>query len=81
MIVSNVGSNMTQVSNTTYTIMLSYNTPVVVFDASNNKLLVTKKKWSATTSKHITKFRAMYPTNMAVEMIDQDTLDSILNSL
>lgn len=52
-----------------YLILVSYQTPVAVLDHHTGELHETKKKWSNTTSRHISKFKKFcsYPTVVGVE--------------
>lgn len=57
-------------------ILVSYQTPVAVIDHRTGELYVTTKKWSSTTSRHISKFKKFcnYPTVVSVE---QSVIDGI----
>lgn len=53
--ISNIGSNQTQVTVGNLELLVSYETVVAAVDRTNGTglALVTEKKWSATTTKHI----------------------------
>ena len=48
-----IGSNQTEVETKDYFVLVSYKTPVAVRVRETNKVYVTSKKWSNTTSRHI----------------------------
>jgi len=52
--VSNIGSNMTEVRVGSKVILVSYETPVAAY--VNGSVYKTSKKWSRTTSAHISKW-------------------------
>lgn len=56
--ISPVGSNMTVLHGKKYDVLFSYETPVAAKDVKTGKVFKTSKKWSATTSKHISKWLA-----------------------
>ena len=57
-------------------ILVSYQTPVAVLDQRTGELYETTKKWSSTTSRHISKFKKFcnYPPVVSVE---QSVIDAI----
>jgi len=56
--ISPVGSNMTVLHGKKYDVLFSYETPVAAKDVKTGEVFKTSKKWSATTSKHISKWLA-----------------------
>ena len=56
--ISPVGSNMTVLHGKKYDVLFSYETPVAAKDIKTGEVFKTSKKWSATTSKHISKWLA-----------------------
>lgn len=73
--VKNVGHNMTLVIRDNISILVSYETPVAVYDANTNKYYKTDVKYSKTTSRHINKW-----LNSATAIIvPQTVIDSYCN--
>lgn len=72
-----IGSNQTEVETAHgVTVFFSYNTPVAAFIPGQG-FIRTAKQWSATTSKHITKW--VYSQKAAaVRTVDQSELDSLI---
>lgn len=56
--ISPVGSNMTVLHGKKYDVLFSYETPVAAKDIKTGEVFKTSKKWSVTTSKHISKWLA-----------------------
>lgn len=56
--ISPVGSNMTVLHGKKYDVLFSYETPVAAKDVKTGEVFKTSKKWSATTSRHISKWLA-----------------------
>lgn len=56
--ISPVGSNMTVLHGKKYDVLFSYETPVAAKAVKTGEVFKTSKKWSATTSKHISKWLA-----------------------
>ena len=54
--IENLGSNKTALYCNGNKIYFSYDTPVVVCDYDNEQVVITTKKYSSTTSKHINSF-------------------------
>jgi hypothetical protein len=72
--IDKIGSNMSQLNLQGNRILISYKTPVAYQDKSG-KFFKTDKKWSNTTSKHITKWLAGSP---ATE-VPQSFLDNLVS--
>jgi hypothetical protein len=73
--IKNIGSNMTELHFSGGIVLFSYNTPVAFYDTQGNKY-VTDKKWSVTTSKHINKWSANYPS-LAIKK-EQEFFDNLV---
>ena len=69
-----LGSNQTEVNTEKYQVLFSYNTPVAYYDVVNGGYYKTSKKWSNTTSKHISKWL----TSVKAEVVDQEVLDNLI---
>lgn len=70
-----VGANMTEAHHGLIHILYSYKTPVAIFGPSG--LYKTEKHWSNTTSRHITKWFAMWNLDAkGAAKIPQDTLEA-----
>ena len=76
MTVKNIGSNKTEVERNGSTFLVSY-AEVVAALVPGRGWLYTSKKWSATTSKHITKWLGV-PRDRATA-IDQSELETLFN--
>ncbi len=81
-----IASNMTEIaletnSRTVFNnILFSYETPVAAIDLVSGKAIKTSKKWSRTTSKHITKYLSpLYVHN--VTEVDQSVLDALVGEV
>lgn len=75
-------SNMREFNADDTTILVSYNTPVAAFIIGEGWVR-TDRKWSQTTSRHITKWLAHYAKTGAlagreVKTVPQDRLDAML---
>lgn len=80
-----LGSNMTELHFNNGTIVLmSYETPVAaILNQSSlfGNCIETDKKWSRTTSKHITKWINIQTSSRNLfKKVDQSVLDSLVNS-
>jgi hypothetical protein len=84
-----IGSNMTEVERVKnflgapvkYTFLVSYETPVAVNVFDNylgSKLLITQKKWSRTTSRHISKWMGMIEVD-EVENVPQTEIERLFD--
>ena len=68
-----LGANMTEVRYGDNYVLFSYQTPVAYSDKDGN-VFVTNKKWSATTSKHISK----WVNGRSFKKVPQDTIDNLV---
>jgi len=59
------------------TILFSYKTPVAYY-APEVGYFVTKKHWSATTTRHINKWLRKYDTRGGICKVEQTELDAIV---
>jgi hypothetical protein len=88
-----LGSNMTEIQKTIsflgapikYTFLVSYETPVAVNVSDEYvgvKTLITEKKWSLTTSRHITKWldTVEMPSGVStVETVPQEEIERLFD--
>jgi methylaspartate ammonia-lyase len=75
--VNSVGSNQTEIElHNGNTVLYSYSTPVAAFVPGRGGLC-TSTKYSATTSRHISKAMARWGCNKTV--VDQSEIDEIAN--
>lgn len=66
----------------TKTILFSYQTLVAYYDKKDGNLYRTSKRWSNTTSKHISNFiRELNGTPFATYEKDQNHFDTLLESI
>ena len=73
--VSNVGSNMTQITTNDGTcILFSYETPVSACMGDGSGFVRTAKKWSSTTSRHINKWL----DGASAKEVEQAVLDHLV---
>lgn len=70
-----LGNNETEVTQYGFAILYSYNTPVAIRHIETGKEWRTNKKWSATTSKHLSKW-----CNTGAEFIDQKALENMIKN-
>jgi hypothetical protein len=68
-----LGANMTEVRYGTKYVLFSYQTPVAYMDEEQN-VFVTSKKWSNTTSKHISK----WVNSRSFTKVSQETIDNLV---
>lgn len=54
--IRNIGSNMTELETEKATVLFSYSTPVAACIHDGSGFFRTAKRWSVTTSKHISKW-------------------------
>lgn len=73
--VKSLGENQTQVTIGLIEVLVSYQTPVAVYDHGNHKAYRTEKKWSRTTSKHI---NAWFDNNKDVKELPQEYFDNLM---
>lgn len=69
-----IGSNQTELTTGSHTVLFSYRTPVAYVDHGTGQAYKTAKKWSKTTSKHITRW---LQGRTATE-VSQDVLDALV---
>jgi hypothetical protein len=69
-----VGSNMSELDHKGHTILHSYSTPVAA-KLPDGSFIHTNKKWSATTSRHVSKWLAGNKS----KPVDQSVLDKLLD--
>ena len=55
------------------TVFFSYSTPVAAYDSHLNEYIKTKKKWSVTTSRHISRWL----DGVEAQAVDQCILDQL----
>ena len=70
--ISNVGSNMTQLTIDGAVVLFSYETPVAA--CIDGEYVRTSKKWSVTTSRHINKWL----NGVVAREVSQDHLDGVI---
>jgi hypothetical protein len=70
------GTNHTQVSTGKFVIFVSYQTPVAYYDRTLDKTFKTSKKWSNTTTRHLNKWLAGFPSSASE--VSQETIDALL---
>jgi hypothetical protein len=56
-------------------VLISYRTPVAAFIPGKG-IIRTSKRWSNTTSKHISKWLKQYSANVTINEVDQTVLDA-----
>ena len=78
----NIGSNQTELTISQTKILFSYNTPVAAmnltpeFHAQHGAgMIKTSRKWSATTSKHI----SAWCGSLDVKEVEQSVIDALAN--
>ncbi len=75
-----IASNMTEVDLGIYRILFSYKTPVATIFWYGQELVAyqTEKRWSRTTSKHITKWLGSHPEVFGAQYKPQEFFDNLL---
>lgn len=68
--VRSIGPNQTQIDTGTWSILVSYQTPVAAFDCVNGGWYRTEKFHSKTTSKHINKWIEGTPNDRPQSFFD-----------
>lgn len=68
-----LASNMTEVRYGDNYVLFSYQTPVA-YSNKVGEVFKTNKKWSATTSKHLTK----WINNRSFTLVDQSVIDNLV---
>ena len=71
---NNLGNNMVEVDTEKFTVLVSYSTPVACKSKTDNKAFKTSRKWSVTTSKHVSKWL----NGIEAETIEQGFFDSLV---
>lgn len=73
-----VGSNMTELElGDGLRVLFSYQTPVAAFIVGQG-IVKTSKKWSATTTRHITKWITDYSAHVTVNEKPQEYFDNLV---
>lgn len=72
-----LGANQTQITVGLVDILVSYQTPVAMYDHGSNTAYKTERKWSKTTSKHI---NAWFDLNKDVKEVPQSFFDDLLRT-
>jgi hypothetical protein len=72
-----VGSNQTELFLNNLIVFFSYNTPVAYYSSLTGNYYVTKKKYSNTTSKHISSWVNKALSSLIVA-VDQEEIDKLL---
>ena len=73
--------NATVIETAEYLLLVSYKTPVAYLDKSTKTVYKTDKKWSVTTSKHISQFMTNHVCRSGIIVacnpiaVDQSVLD------
>jgi hypothetical protein len=65
-------------------LFISYKTPVAWYDTESNIMYVTKKKWSKTTTKHLSKFVDRCPIDdehYLLDNVEQEELDLLYKNI
>jgi len=70
-----IGNNQTEIQTALFNLLISYETPVAVYIIETGEKLITDKKWSATTTKHI---NAWY-SHIEASAKPQSYFDNLLN--
>ena len=76
-----VANNVTMLETKDRDILISYETPVAVYDKHQQRFFVTDKKWSATTTKHINSWLSSHDVPKRLQGIDrpQSYFDELLD--
>lgn len=76
-----LASNMTEVETEKYRVLFSYKTPVAFVNKDGFSVInITNTKWSATTTRHINKWIALFDSH-AVHHIEQEVIDDLFNGV
>jgi hypothetical protein len=70
-----IGANQMQLETSEWRIYFSYNTPVVSENLVTGRTIVTEKKWSRTTSRHINKF---LDGNTDFDKVPQESFNNLI---
>ena len=79
-----IKANMTELKHGWYTTLFSYKTPVATIFWYGNEITtyITDKKWSNTTSRHITQWLAMHPETDGVRNYKaQEFFDNLISGV
>lgn len=79
--VKRVGENMRHILWEQNALLISYETPVAMYDATSNTIFRTDIRWSASTAQHISRFLRDLQVSAHYETIKQEGLDRILKDL
>lgn len=71
-----IGSNMYEEMIGSKKVLFSYTTPVACYDYADSCFYKTEKRWSSTTSRHISKFYSM--TSGVIEIKPQEFFDRLV---
>ena len=74
MMLHNLSNNMVEVETEKFTVLFSYNTPVACKSKVDSKAFKTSRKWSVTTSKHVSKWL----NGLEAEPMEQGFFDSLV---
>lgn len=76
-------ANMTELQHGWYTTLFSYKTPVATIFNYGNEIVAyqTEKKWSRTTSRHITQWLGMHPEVCGAQYKPQEYFDNLLSGV
>ena len=72
-----LGNNQTEIQTEQFDILVSYETPVAYYDKRADVYHKTEKKWSATTSRHISNW---IPEGAACGVCGQRVLDKLMDA-
>lgn len=72
-----IGSNQVEVVIGNKTVLFSYKTPVAYYDGEMARFFKTSKKWSTTTSKHV----SQWLNGAYAEAVDQTVLDTLAENI
>lgn len=74
-----IRNNMNELETSDLKVLFSYRTPVAFVNKETGIFYKTSKKWSRTTSRHISQWLAEFPYSRGnVHEVDQETIDKIV---
>lgn len=78
-----LAANMTELEFGWYDVLFSYRTPVAAIWRYGNEIKAyqTDKKWSKTTSRHISQWLEMHPEVLGAMYKPQEWFDNLLNEV
>lgn len=76
--IDRLGANETVIYHSLYTVLYSYDTPVVLYDVKEGLYLKTETFHSVTTSKHINKYLRGIPEGR-VKLVPQGAINNLVN--